>query len=637
MFTVKRSPENPILLPDRDQSWEAGAVFNGTPIRDGKTIHFLYRAESSPELCNGVTLSLSTIGHAQSVDGVHFTNRRQLIRPEYDWEKFGCEDPRVTKYGDTYYIFYTALGQYPFTPEGIRVAVALTKDFKKIIAKHLVTPFNAKAMSLFPTEVGGKISALITAHTDQPPATIGFIQFNSIKDIWNQEYWQQWHESLAEHAVPLRRSNNDHVELGARPLWTEHGWVVIYSYIRNYFAGGTRTFGIEAALLDLDNPRKIIGRLERPLLTPDEEYELYGRVPNIVFPSGALVQHEKNKLLLYYGAADSTCCVATIAYDDFIKDLRAGRTEPAQRFAGNPIIAPSPKLPWASRAVFNPAAIYAGRRTHLLFRAMSNDNTSTIGYASSVDGLHIAEQLDTPAYEPRAPFEQKRVPNGNSGCEDPRVTQIGSTLYMCYTAFDGVNPPRVALTSIKEKDFLGKKWHWAEPRLISPPGIDDKDAALFPQKINGQYVFLHRLGQSIWIDMVDDLQFAGNRYLDGRVLMSPRHGFSDSKKIGIAGPPILTPAGWLLLYHGSSTEPYLHYNIRAALLDKKDPTHVLARTKDPILEPTEPYELNGQVPNVVFSCGAVLRGKTLYLYYGGGDSVIGVATIAIKDLLKQLV
>jgi predicted GH43/DUF377 family glycosyl hydrolase len=587
MFTIKRSPENPILLPDRDQSWEAGAVFNGSPIRDGNTIHLLYRAESSPQLCNGVEMSVSTIGHAVSQDGVHFSERRQLIHPEHEWEQFGCEDPRVTKYGDTYYIFYTALSQFPFTPEGIRVAVATTKDFKKILSKHLVSPFNAKAMTLFPTEVDGKISALITAHTDQPPATIGFIQFNSIKDMWSSEYWQKWHESLPEHAVPLRRSNNDHVEIGTRPIWTEHGWIVIFSYIRNYFTGGPRVFGIEAALLDLDNPRKIIGRLERPLLTPDEEYELYGRVPNIVFPSGALVLHEKNKLLLYYGAADSTCCVASIAYDDFVRDLKASRSEPAKRFSGNPIISPSSKRPWAAKAVFNPAAIHIGRRTHLLYRAMSEDNTSTFGYASTIDGLNIAEDLEMPAYTPRAPFEQKLVPNGNSGCEDPRLTQIGNTIYMCYTAFDGKNPARVAFTSIKEKDFVQKQWNWTEPRLISPPGMDDKDAALFPEKINGQYVFLHRLGHSIWIDAVDDLHFRGNRYLDGRVLMSPRHGFTDSSKIGIAGPPILTPAGWLLIYHGSSATPYLHYNIRAALLDRKDPSHVLSRTKDPILEPTE--------------------------------------------------
>ena len=95
-----------------------------------------------------------------------------MIAPEEDWERFGCEDPRVTKIDDKYYIFYTALSVYPFAAEGIKVAVAVTKDFKKIEERHLVTPFNAKAMVLFPEKINGKYVALLTAHTDTPPVKI---------------------------------------------------------------------------------------------------------------------------------------------------------------------------------------------------------------------------------------------------------------------------------------------------------------------------------------------------------------------------------------------------------------------------------------------------------------------------------
>src|SRR5262249_30924565 len=153
-------------------------------------------------------------------------------------------------------------------------------------------------------------------------------------------------------------------------------------------------------------------------------------------------------------------------------------------------------------------------------------------------------------------------------------------VHMCYTAYDGVHTPRVATTSISKKDFLAKRWGaWAEPTLISPPDVDDKDAAIFPKKINGKYAILHRLGLAVWLDFVDDLKFEGRRWLGGRVLMRPRTGPWDSRKIGIGGPPIETKKGWLLLYHGISKRENHHYHVRAALLDLKNPMKIIGRTK----------------------------------------------------------
>ena len=273
----------------------------------------------------------------------------------------------------------------------------------------------------------------------------------------------------------------------------------------------------------------------------------------------------------------------------------------------------------------------------ILYRAMSDDNTSTLGYASSVDGVHITKRSEEPAYTPRESFEQKLVPGGNSGCEDPRLTQLGDTIYMCYTAFDGKDPPRVAFASIAAKDFDDHKWNWAKPVLISPPGMDDKDAALFPEKIGGKYWFLHRLGSDIWIDSVDDLDFDGTtKFLGGKILMRPRESGWDSKRIGVASPPIRTKYGWLLFYHGISRRTG-HYNVRAALLDLKDPTLVLYRTHDPLLEPETPYEKDGIVPNVVFPCGAVMMKDELYVYYGGADKVIGVATLDLASIIEGIV
>lgn len=639
MDIFQRSDKNPILQPDKNHDWEQNAAFNGCPVSDGKNIHFLYRAVSKD--------NVSSIGYALSIDGVHFTNRRQFILPEDDWERYGCEDPRVTKFEGSYYIFYTALSKYPFEADGIKIALAITKDFKTI-EKHPVTPFNAKAMALFPERVNGKIAAILTVNTDRPPAHICIALFDKIEDIWSQEYWSKWYESLDEHILDLKRSIGDHLEVGSPPLKTIKGWLIIYSYIRNY-TSPSPTFGIESMLLNLTDPTHIEGRTEKPLLTPREPYERFGIVPNIVFPSGALIRNKQ--VLLYYGAADTTCCVASTPLFELLKLM----SDPLnvlvglKRFAGNPVMEPIAEHPWESKAVFNTSAVYLGGRVHLLYRALSNDNTSTFGYASSKDGFHIDARDPKPVYEPCKTFEQrsqkgthyvcfeeKSIPGANSGCEDPRITKIGNTLHVLYTAFNGSDVPRVAHTSILAANFVKQNWKWSEAVLISPPGLDDKDAALFPEKIQGRYAVLHRLGISIWIDFVQDLNFGNSRWLGGHVLMDPRTGEGDSRKIGIAGPPLKTDLGWLLLYHGISRKEDHHYHLRAALLDLNDPTKVLVRTKLPILEPRVPYEIDGLVGRVVFSCGAVVLKNTLLVYYGGADKIIGIASISLADLLTRL-
>lgn len=627
MFEFKRSEENPILIPNHVNDWESEAVFNGCPVVDdsGKA-HLLYRAVSSSRA--------SSIGYASSSDGVHFKDRRQFIKPEYDWERFGCEDPRVTKFENKYYVFYTALSTFPFSADGIKVGLAITKDFEKIEEKHLVTPFNAKAMALFPEKVNGLMSAILTVDTDRLPSKICIACFDHENQIWSPDYWNEWYKSLDKHTITLVRSPQDHVEVGAPPIKTKHGWLLFYSYIQNYFSPPA-SFGIEAVLLDLDNPRKIIARTEKPILTVQEEYEKYGAVPNIVFPTGAFIK--EGKIYLYYGAADTVCALAVGEIAELLKDLLKSPLFRLEKFSGNPIMRPLPENSWESKAVFNTGALYEDEKIHLVYRAMSENNTSVFGYASTRDGFILDERLPEPVYVPREDFEKKKVANGNSGCEDPRLTRMGNTVYMFYTAYDGINLPRVALTSISYDDFSGHRWNWEKPVLISPPNVADKNAALFPKKIKGKYAILHRLEPSIWIDFVDDLNLGNGKWIKGSILMSPRLGNKDSKKIGIAAPPIETSEGWLLIYHGISKKSDNHYHLRAALLDLENPTRVIVRTEDPILDPEMSYEKHGLVPNVVFSNGAVVKDGRLFVYYGGADKVIGVATAKLSDLLKRLI
>jgi predicted GH43/DUF377 family glycosyl hydrolase len=633
---VKRFEENPILKPKWNHFWEAQAVFNGCPVKTTEGISLVYRALSLPYYSSltGARLSVSSIGLTRSKDGLHFAGRRRFIFPEHSWERFGCEDPRVTKFNGKYYIFYTALSAWPPNPDGIKVGLAISKDLKRVWRKHTVTPFNAKAMALFPQKAGGKICAVLSVNTDKPPARICIARFDEEEDIWSEGYWRAWYEDLEKYALPLQRRPEDQIEVGAPPIKTKNGWLLLYSYIRDYFSRSReRLLGVEAALLDLEDPSKIIGRIEVPMLTPEEYYERTGMVPNVVFPSGAMVR--RNRLYIYYGASDTTCCVASARLPLILGLLlKKPKMLKLQRVQENPIIQPAKERPWESKATFNPAAIYLGGKVHIIYRAMSDDNTSMFGYATSQDGIHIDYRSPEPIYSPRERFEQKLVPGGNSGCEDPRLTRIGTRLYMFYTAYNGRELPRVAVTSISVTNFLNQKWNWSKPVVITPPEIDNKDAFLFPQVLDGKYICVHRFGNGIDYDFNNSLNFKGNVWLDEHRWIERRKGWWDSEKVGAAGPPVKTREGWVMLYHGVSEDKV--YRVGAVLLDLKNPVKVLARLVYPILEPEAQYEMEGQVPKVVFPCGNVILKNMLYVYYGGGDSVVGVATVNLEELLSVL-
>lgn len=634
MLQVKRYIQNPIITPNPANSWESWATFNGNVIKDGSLYHIFYRAMGNEQNYQGYgNFRLSTVGHAISHDGFTFENRSLFLHPEFEWERFGCEDPRITKFEDTYFLFYTALSTNPPQAKGIRVGVALSKDLKTVQERHLVTPFNAKAMALFPERVNGKITAILSVNTDNPPSHIAIAQFDTIDQIWSDSYWRDWYRQLNEHRVHLKRMKTDQVEVGAPPIKTPLGWLFAYSYIINYTTPHP-VFTIEMVMLDPSNPRHVIGRIPEPILEPQEPYEFEGIVRNIVFPSGITVA--ENDMHIYYGATDTTCCVATADYQNILSHFEHTTVELPKltRYEGNPLLEPVAQHPWEAKAVFNPAILQAENKTFIIYRSLSNDDTSTMGCAISQSGVHIDERLPDPVYVPRAPFEMRKN-NGGSGCEDPRLTRIGDRVYMCYTAYDGVDNPRVALTSILYDDFVNKKWIWKMPQLISPPGMDDKDACILEEKVNGKYVIFHRIGQDIVLDYVDNLNFANDQWLQIHDVITPRKGWWDSRKIGISAPPINTPDGWILLYHGIS-EADNEYRVGAMLLQKDRPATVLSRTEFPLLEPELPFEKEGIVNNVVFPCGAAVIKGILHVYYGGADKAIGLATIPLQELLDYL-
>jgi beta-1,2-mannobiose phosphorylase / 1,2-beta-oligomannan phosphorylase len=637
MFVIRREPHNPILAPRRERPWEAMATFNPSAVRTKDGVRLFYRALGNPDALQTPTAGLSSIGMAFSEDGVHFHSRQQIIVPQESWDSFGCEDPRVTYFEGRWYCFYTALGGYPFGPDNIKVALAIGDAPDAFTERHLITPFNAKAATLFPERVNGDIVMVLTAHTDwtsdHPRPTIALARAKHIEQFFDPVYWEEWHAHLADHALPeMRRSDNDHIEVGAAPLLTEQGWLLIYAYIQNYYDAGKRIFSIEAALFDAKNPQTYISRSES-ILVPQEFYEEYGMIPNIVFPTSA-TRGEDDQLEIWYGAADTVCAKATLKLSDLMRALDP--TEPSRTFnraATNPILTPQGDG-FESQNVFNPAVIDIDGSIYILYRAMDAKNTSTIGLAITKDGTTIDERLPEPVYVPREEFEMKRgSETGNSGCEDPRIVRIGDMLHMTYTAYDGVHPPLGAVSSITVSDFLARKWdRWGTPFLLTPNNVDDKDLTLLPELVGGNYLLYHRVSNQICADLLPDLT-SGKRVSRCIEIMAPRPGMWDGEKVGSAAPPLQAGDNWLMIYHGVSR--HATYRLGAALLDKEG-TGVLARTADSIFEPRELYEREGIVPNVVFSCGTVVRDDTIFLYYGGADKVIGVATASLSRILAAL-
>src|SRR5690606_28973644 len=133
-------------------------------------------------------------------------SERQVIAPKHDWEAFGCEDPRATVIDGVTYLSYTAIGGFPFGPDNIKAAIAISKDGEHFDERHLMTPFNAKAFALFPEKVNGEYVAFVTAHTDHTPEhprpTIGIVRAKQIEEFWNTDFWNTWHDTLPEHALP---------------------------------------------------------------------------------------------------------------------------------------------------------------------------------------------------------------------------------------------------------------------------------------------------------------------------------------------------------------------------------------------------------------------------------------------------
>ena len=276
---------------------------------------------------------------------------------------------------------------------------------------------------------------------------------------------------------------------------------------------------------------------------------------------------------------------------------------PFIKHPGAPVLAPRGEG-FEAAAVFNPAVILEDGVFKMLYRAEDRRGVSRIGLAVSADGIHFSRR-EQPVLYPTEPYEIW------GGCEDPRVVGVGGVYYLTYTAYDGHWAKLCLATSV---DLV----HWEKHGPIVPWPWS-KAGAILPQRIGGEY-FMYFGDSSIWLARSPDL-------LHWEVLpepvLRPRPGRFDSRGIEPGPPPLLTEHGILLIYNGWDGD--ITYKVGAVLFSRDDPARVIARTERPLLEPTQDWELKGQVPRVVFASGLVMEDERWYLYYGAADQYIGLA------------
>ncbi len=291
------------------------------------------------------------------------------------------------------------------------------------------------------------------------------------------------------------------------------------------------------------------------------------------------------------------------------------------RHSSNPIIGIE-DLPLQCSDIWNAGVIKFQNEFLLLLTIETLEGLAGIYPAHSMDGEHFSI-----AKEPLLSACTCEVCSCHKtyGVHDARITQVDGTYYITYVAASECGR-RVGL--VRTEDFQ----NIIEMPYLSEP--DNKSATLFPKKIRGCYAMLERPseGSSIWISFSEDLVYWGQ----SNVVMTPRGGYWDCHRIGTACPPIEIEQGWLFIYYGekhTSAGPLVR--LGAAVLDRKNPSRVLARSNIPILSPREKYERIGDVGNVVFSCGAILEETNrVILYYGASDSCICLGMCTLDGILE---
>ncbi len=297
-----------------------------------------------------------------------------------------------------------------------------------------------------------------------------------------------------------------------------------------------------------------------------------------------------------------------------------------ERSSENPLLTPA-DMPFHAAAVLNPGVTEQNGEVVMLLRVEDHAGYSNIHVARSKDGV-TGWRVER---EPILRYGLKQWRYEEWGCEDARVVYLAEEKrwYITYTAY---SPAGAAVALASSDDLVTAQ----RIGLIFSP--NNKDAVLFPQRFDGRWAVLHRPDaggiEHIWSAYSQDLTHWGEPHC---VLPEGGGAAWDAVKVGAGPPPILTKRGWLLIFHGvKGYGGRLIYRAGVAMLDKRTPHKLIARSPGWIFQAEAPYEQSGLVPNVVFPSGLLLRGDELWMYYGAADTYVCLATAKLKDVLATL-
>ena len=509
LFT--RAPA-PVLVPTPGVAWASGAVFNpGAALGPDGVLRLLARGVPAGhrrvavehadafEPAFGFERYVSTLGLATRGPGGSFTLAAEpLLAPSGEVDRFGCEDARITHLNGRWWIAYTALAEPAATAtHGVGIALASTTDWVTVERHGRIGPaVRDKDAALFPALVGGRIAMF---HRIAPDVQVVFFEDEAQMLAPGARFWERALGRLDASVVlrPARTWEAKKVGMGPPPIRTDDGWLVVY-----HAADAGHVYRAGLALLDLDDPTRVVARTRRPVLSPERDFERQGDVPNVVFPQGAAV--EDGVLHLYYGAADCAVGHAHAPLADVLDLLREEGRTPAtvppvtfdfrgdrdtrrtlgpsavaveRLHGGRPVLEPVADHAWESAVVLNPAAVHveagadlermmdawalaepqrdrlrnAGGACVMLYRAQGTafacetpagpHVASALGLAVFTPDLRLVYRAPDPTIAPEAPFH-------DLGVEDARCTRIGDTYFLHYTGYasdDGAADGRAPL------------------------------------------------------------------------------------------------------------------------------------------------------------------------------------------------
>ncbi|MBY9005993.1 MAG: winged helix-turn-helix domain-containing protein [Candidatus Lokiarchaeota archaeon] len=343
-----------VLIESTELEFENQAVLNPSVVQIRDTLHIFYRAVREG--------NFSSIGYCRlkGPKKIMFRKKKPIIFPEFEYEKHGIEDPRVVKLGEIYYLFYTG-----YDGKNALICYAISKDLRNWEKKGIISPtitydeaedcFRASKVKekyfffesyfkdtvgpdvllwekdafIFPKKFNNQFGLVHRIYPD-----IQIIYFNEFKNLTN-DYWKNYLRHLGDHVIlePKYGFESRNIGAGAPVIETKRGWLMIYHSVEDTNKG--KTYNASAALLDLNDPTKEIARLKEPLFYPTEDYEIFGDVDNVIFPSGTAIFG--NRLYIYYGAADKRIAVASLNLEELLHELLATEVETGLGFLAGQI------------------------------------------------------------------------------------------------------------------------------------------------------------------------------------------------------------------------------------------------------------------------------------------------------------